>query len=212
MQGGELFGVLAREGRLPVPWAQFYAACVLSAIDALHSHGFIYRDLKPENVLIDSDGYCKLVDFGFAKEVHSNRTFTVCGTPEYMAPEILLGKGHNKGADFWAIGVLLYEMVTGRTPFAREDDDQLKLYHSIVNSKVTFPMEVMSEDGMAVTRQIVRALLNRSEVHRLGCGKRGAADVKEHSFFDGIEWDVLLVRRPPLRAARNGRTAVLTRL
>ena len=119
VQGGELFGILNRQRCLPAKSAAFYAACVLAALECLHMHSFLYRDVKPENVLMDAQGYAKLVDFGFAKRVpHSGRTYTLCGTPDYMAPELVMGRGYGRGADYWALGVLVYEMITGATPFS----------------------------------------------------------------------------------------------
>jgi serine/threonine protein kinase len=126
VQGGELFSVLTRNDKLKPPAAKFYGACVVAAIEALHLGGYLYRDLKPENILIDSTGYCKLVDFGFAKKA-DGRTYTLCGTPEYMAPELVLGKGYDRSADYWAIGILLYEMLVGRTPFADPSGECNKL-------------------------------------------------------------------------------------
>ena len=101
----------------------------------LHNKDIIYRDLKPENILIGRDGYLKLTDFGFAKKIE-NRTFTLCGTPEYLAPEILLNQGHGKPVDWWTLGILLYEMVAGIDPFS--DKDAMSIYHNILKCKLRF--------------------------------------------------------------------------
>lgn len=153
VQGGELFSLLANheDGRLPSRHARFYAGCVTSALEHMHSMDILYRDLKPENMLIDAEGYIKvnrccsgcrwvflllscgvscdlvqMVDMGFAKVVKTGRTYTLCGTPEYLAPEIVMGQGHHKGVDYWALGVLIFEMLCGYSPFADlERNDQV---------------------------------------------------------------------------------------
>ncbi|XP_078453922.1 cGMP-dependent protein kinase 1-like [Lampetra planeri] len=113
--GGELWDILQERGRFDEHTARFYMACVLEALAYLHSEGIVYRDLKPENVVLDHKGYAKLVDFGFSKRLLlGERTFTLCGTPEYMAPEVILGEGHDISADYWSLGVLIYELLTGR--------------------------------------------------------------------------------------------------
>ena len=118
--GGEFFTHLRKAGRFPNDTAKFYAAQVSLAFEYLHNCTIIYRDLKPENLLLDSDGHCKVTDFGFAKKVEY-RTWTLCGTPEYLAPEIILSKGHGKSVDWWATGILCYEMLAGYPPFYDED-------------------------------------------------------------------------------------------
>lgn len=125
VSGGELFTYLRSVGRLESPHASFYSACVASIFEYLHSKNIIYRDLKPENLLIAEDGYLKLTDFGFAKVVEQ-RTYTLCGTPEYLAPEILLNKGHGKPVDWWTLGILTYEMIAGIDPFT--DEDPMAIY------------------------------------------------------------------------------------
>ena len=138
--GGELFTRMRLLRRLDEPAACFYSACVVSAFDYMQSRNVLYRDLKPENVVIASNGYIKVVDFGFAKRVYS-RTFTVCGTPEYLAPELIMMKGHSKGVDWWALGVLLYEVVVGAVPFTFVDNrpqyglPPTELYKNILNPR-----------------------------------------------------------------------------
>lgn len=156
VQGGELFGRLQNSptpGRISPGEARFYAACVLDAFDYLHALHVVYRDLKPENLLIDAAGYLKLVDFGFAKFV-PDRTFTLCGTPEYLAPELVLGRGHDKGVDYWAIGVLLFEQVAGYSPFAdRERNDQMTICKNILRGVVDFPRHFSDRDVSGCCRR-----------------------------------------------------------
>jgi serine/threonine protein kinase len=134
-----LFTILRQMGMFPLTQARFYAAQITLVFDYLHNKNIIYRDLKPENVLINIDGYLKLTDFGFAKRV-DGKTFTICGTPEYLAPEIILNKGHSKPVDWWTLGVILYEMVVGIDPF--NDDDPMAVYQKIIKGIVKFPKNI----------------------------------------------------------------------
>lgn len=182
--GGELFAHLRRAGRFDVSTAQFYSCEIVLAIEFLHSNNVIYRDLKPENLLIDSQGHMKITDFGFAKKVES-RTWTLCGTPEYLAPEIIQSKGHGKAVDWWALGILLFEMLAGYPPFF--DDNPFGIYEKILNGKINYP----SHFDMA-SRDLVRRLLTGDRTKRLGNLKGGAEDIRRHKFFKGIDWDLAL--------------------
>ena len=150
----------------------------------LHSKDIVYRDLKPENIMIGNDGYLKLIDYGFAKVV-KKRTYTICGTPEYIAPEILLNKGHSKPVDWWTFGILIYEMHAGHAPFL--DDDPMNIYKKIINTKPKYP------DGFdSKLKSLVKHLLRRDLSKRFGNMVGGVADIKDHRFFETIDWNKLL--------------------
>lgn len=153
----------------------------------MHSKDIIYRDLKPENIMIANDGYLKLIDFGFAKKV-TRRTYTICGTPEYIAPEILLNKGHGKPVDWWTFGILIYEMHAGHAPFT--DDDPMNIYKKIINTKPRYP------DGFdSKLKSLVKHLLRRDLSKRFGNLHDGVNDIKTHRFFQSIDWNDLLNKK-----------------
>lgn len=167
---------------LPNDHAKFYAISIADTVNFIHSRGIIYRDLKPENVLIDIDGYPVIVDFGFAK-LCPEKTYTFVGTPNYVAPEIITNAGHNRCVDFWALGVTVYEMVTGTNPFFFEGMDYVSLYNSICHDKY-FPLpENQSEEFV----DFVDSLLKKDPVERLGMLHGGIKDILQHRWFDGIE-------------------------
>lgn len=139
VEGGELFTYLRNEGRFPHNTVRFYSAEIVTALEYLHQRNIVYRDLKPENLLLNRGGHLKLTDFGFAKKV-TDRTWTLCGTPEYLAPEVINSKGHNKAVDWWALGILVYEMYCGWPPFF--DEQPLKIYEKILNGKIDWPKHV----------------------------------------------------------------------
>lgn len=184
VQGGELFTYLRSIGKFPPSQACFYAAQVTLMFEYLHSHNVVYRDLKPENLLIDTEGYLKLTDFGFAKIV-DGRTYTLCGTPEYIAPEILTSKGHGKGADWWTLGVLMYEMLTGIDPF--NDEDPMVIYQNILKGSIKFPKKFDKD-----ARSLIKHLLESDLSKRYGNLKNASQDIKTHRFFDFINWKQLL--------------------
>lgn len=186
VSGGELFTYLRSIGRFPANQACFYAAQVTLIFEYLHSNNIIYRDLKPENVLIDPEGYLKLVDFGFAKIVEG-RTYTLCGTPEYLAPEILTNKGHGKGVDWWTLGVLLYEMIAGIDPF--NDEDPMIIYQNILRGDLKFTKK-FDKDAKSMVRHLLESDLSK----RYGNLKNGSQDIKNHRFFDIMNWKLLYQR------------------
>lgn len=127
--GGDLFDLLRDEQYFSNDVALFYASEIILTLEYLHDRNIIFRDLKPENILIAKDGHIKLTDFGFAKDVTRGRTFTVCGTPEYMAPEVINGQGHGKAADWWSLGIMIFEMLAGYSPFY--DENPFTIYKKI---------------------------------------------------------------------------------
>jgi len=185
--GGELFTILRAQTLFDEPTATFFAACVLSAFEHMHSFDIVYRDLKPENLLIDKQGFVKITDFGFAKHIGSAHTFTLCGTPDYLAPEIVAGKGHGKGVDWWTLGILIYEMLASYPPFYQEDP--MLTYSKILQSEPSMP-SYFSKNAVS----ILKKLLNKKASKRLGVVKGGAKLIKKQPWFESIDFDKLVAR------------------
>jgi len=178
-----LFFHLKKEGRFPEPRVRLYAAEIISAISHLHSLGVVYRDLKPENILLDSDGHITITDFGLSKKLEPNEgTHTFCGTPEYLAPEVLKGEGHGTAVDWWSLGTLLYEMLTGLPPFYSQNINIM--YQKILKGELRFPTYISPE-----SKSLLEGLLTREVDKRLGT--RGGDEVKAHPWFKGLDWDAL---------------------
>ncbi|KZF22983.1 Pkinase-domain-containing protein [Xylona heveae TC161] len=187
--GGEVFSYLRKARRFDEATAKFYAAEICLILEFLHSlEGIAYRDLKPENILIDADGHLKLVDFGFAKKCANIETYTLCGTPEYLAPEVIRNTGHSTAVDWWAFGILIYEFLVGQPPFW--DQNPMKIYEQICEGKVRFPSG-MSEDA----KDLISGLCSVDTSKRLGNIQGGAERVKSHPFFKDIDWDALYQRK-----------------
>jgi len=190
--GGELFSYLRSAGRFSPSTTLFYSAEIVSALEYLHSLSVAYRDLKPENLLLDRQGHIVITDFGFAKVI-TDRTWTLCGTPEYLAPEIIQSKGHNKAVDWWALGILIYEMLAGYPPFY--DDNPFGIYEKILSGKLEWPRHVEM-----TAKDLVKRLLVQDRTKRLGCMKAGAEDIKRHRWFKTIDWEEVYCRqlKPPI--------------
>jgi len=180
VHGGEMFTHLRRMGRFDESLARFYAAQVALALEYLHHCSLIYRDLKPENIMIQDSGYIRVTDFGFCKMVDS-RTWTLCGTPEYLAPEVILSKGYGKAVDWWSFGVLVYEMNAGYPPFYAQDP--MKIYEKIVAGKFKFAHHFGDE-----LRDILKNILQVDLTRRYGNLREGSMDIKKHRWFQSIDW------------------------
>jgi serine/threonine protein kinase len=184
--GGELFTHLRQVKSFAEKSAKFYAAQVLLAFQHIHKKKIAYRDLKPENLVLTTDGYCKIVDFGLAKVV-DGKTWTLCGTPDYLAPEIILNEGHDKAVDYWALGVLIFEMVAGEPPFYA--DDPMEVYEKILSATMQIPTKFSKN-----LSDIVRKLLKIYQSKRLGNGKGGCSAIVKHKWFYGFDWELLLTK------------------
>jgi len=178
--GGEFFTHLRKAQRFDDGQSCFYAAQITCIFEYCHSKDVVYRDLKPENILLASDGYLKLTDFGFAKKIE-HRTYTLCGTPEYIAPEVLLNKGHGKPVDWWTLGILVYEMIVGYPPFV--DEDPMGIYQKILAGKVYFP-KYFDKNAKALVKKLLTADLSK----RYGNLKDGPMDILKHAWFSSLNF------------------------
>jgi len=181
LQGGELFTHLRSKGKLPEQSARFYSASVVYAFATIHAKRIAYRDLKPENLVMDTNGYVKLVDFGLAKQLLSGKTWTLCGTPDYLAPEIILNEGHDLAVDYWALGVLIFEMVVGAPPFYAEDP--MEVYEKILSGNPAMPTFFTRN-----LSDLIKKLLRSQQGKRLGNTKGGTAAVIKHKWFSSFDW------------------------
>ncbi|XP_049864949.1 cAMP-dependent protein kinase catalytic subunit 1-like [Pectinophora gossypiella] len=191
--GGEMFTYIQKYGSFSDSLSKFYASQICLALEYLHHCEVIHRDLKPENILIDNKGYIKLVDYGFCKVV-KKKTWTLCGTPEYLAPEIILSKGYSFPVDWWAFGVLIYEMLAGTPPFFASDPN--KLYEKILSGHYKCPDGIDND-----CKNLIRSLLQVEPAKRLGTRKTGDYDIKSHAWFNDVPWQVILHQRaePPMK-------------
>ncbi|CAJ0942062.1 unnamed protein product, partial [Mesorhabditis belari] len=194
LSGGELFMHLEREGIFMEETAAFYLSEIIVALEHLHLQGIIYRDLKPENIMLDGKGHVKLTDFGLCKEAIEGdaKTHTFCGTIEYMAPEILMRCGHGKAVDWWSLGALTFDMLTGGPPFTAEN--RKKTIDKILKGRLTLPAYLTFD-----ARDFIKRLLKRHVETRLGAGPADAHEIKSHEFFKNINWESVFSRQlePP---------------
>ncbi|KAL4447725.1 hypothetical protein ABPG75_004944 [Micractinium tetrahymenae] len=194
INGGHLFFQLYRQGTFGEALARLYTAEIVLAIAHLHSLGFVHRDLKPENVLLDGEGHVRITDFGLAKgnmsDAEHERTNSFIGTMEYMAPEVITGRGHGKAVDWWSVGILLFEMLCGMPPFRAKGRAQLQKL--IAAAKLKLPSYLSSE-----AQSLLKGLLQKEAPKRLGFGPNGSKDVMGHAFFKGVNWKLLEARQVP---------------
>lgn len=196
MPGGELFFHLKKEQIFSEKKAKFYICEIVLALEHLHKNKIIYRDLKPENILLDERGHIKLTDFGLSKLIdnygnstnpsiinNKEQAFTICGTPEYLAPEVLLGNGYNKAVDWWSLGILLFEMLNGRSPFRTRNGRRLDI------NNYSKPIEFIYKDISEDAKSLILGLLAKDPSKRLGYGDNEAKEIRGHKFFKDINWD-----------------------
>lgn len=200
--GGELWTLLRDRYAFDDTTTRFYTGCSIEALIYLHGKGIVYRDLKPENVLIDNAGYAKLVDFGFAKKIGQGRkTWTFCGTPEYVSPEIILNRGHDFASDLWSLGIFMYELLTGSPPFSMPDP--MRTYNMILRGidAIDFSRKIKK-----TAQLVIKKLCRESPSERLGYGPNGIKDVQKHKWFEGFDWEGLRRRTllPPYIPAIKG--------
>jgi len=190
LRGGDLYTRLSLENSLKEEHVKFYLAELVLALEHLHTLGIVYRDLKPENILLDSEGHITITDFGLSKESTDGKTYSFCGTVEYMAPEVVARTGHTESADWWSLGVLMYEMLTGIIPFKGKDrKETMKL---ILNGEYRIPKFLSSN-----ATRLLKNLFIKNPHYRLGSGPSGANEIKRHPFFQTIDWDRLYARQIP---------------
>jgi len=183
VNGGELFFHLKKEGKFKEDRVKFYAAEITAALEHLHSFDIVYRDLKPENILLTNEGHICITDFGLSKEITKDGTQTFCGTPEYLAPEVLKGQGHGKPVDWWSLGTLVFEMLTGLPPFYSQNINIM--YQKILNGELRFPDYVAPD-----AQSFLKGLLIRDPLKRLGTAKDGA-ELRAHPWFEDIDFGKL---------------------
>ena len=192
LSGGELFQHLRKFRTFEEDKVRFYGAQIALALEYLHTKGIVYRDLKPENILMDEKGYLRLADFGMAKVLKDEeKAMSFCGTPEYLAPEVITLEGHDKNVDWWSFGILLFEMLCGLPPFYVENLD--KMYDMIKNSAVKFPKRIKLSDE---AKDVITKLLDKNPKKRLG-SQSGIKEIKEHPFFASLDFNLIEQKKLP---------------
>ena len=183
IQGGDLFFHIHSNPKFSNEKAKFYIIELVLAIEFLHKNNMLYRDLKPENILIGVDGHIKITDFGLTKILSNlDKTYTICGTVQYLAPEILSGEGYNKSVDWWSLGCIMYQMLVGRFPFKFQKNGKINL--SVYQKPIRYPGYIDEN-----AKDLISKLLENDPNKRLGNGENGEKDIKNHPYFDGVNWD-----------------------
>ena len=188
IQCGELFDLLKDRYIITEPETCFFSSQIFSVLQHLHANKIIYRDLKPENIMLDSRGFIKVIDFGLGKVLEDDRTYTFCGTPQYMAPESCQGKGYGFAVDWWSFGIIIYEMIVGTTPF--DDDDPMTVFKRILSTKPFYPKTMSSS-----AKNLIKGLLKKKTKERLGVTFGGATKIRDHAFFKGINFRDVLTKK-----------------
>lgn len=194
LSGGDLFTAIRDIGTLNEDHILFYSASIILGIEYIHSRGIVYRDLKPENIMLTGDGFVKIVDFGCC--TRKNRSYTFTGTPEYLAPEVILGKGYDKAVDWWGLGVIMYEMICGPLPFGESCADPLAVMREVLEKELVFPVQVRGDPS----EDLLKCLLERMPEQRLGGSTSSwQSEVRQHAFFEDLQWDAILEQttQPP---------------
>ena len=187
VQGGDIFRLLRRDNLFPNDVALFYLTEIVLALEYLHKLKIAYRNLNSENLLVAADGHLKITNFGFAKRIE-DKTFTICGTNEYLAPEIIMNVGHNLGVDWWAFGILMFEMLAGFTPFY--DQNPYEVYRKITAGHFEYPPQISIN-----ARRLISGLLEHDLSIRLGCMRNGANDVRNHIWFRRVNWNMVAQKK-----------------
>ena len=181
--GGKFRRLLNEKKKLSLEQSKFYTANILAILEYCHKNNIVYRDLKPDNLLIKENGYLSILDISFAKKLRhfKDLTYTLCGTPNYLAPEIILNKGYNFSVDFWSLGVMLYEMLVGKDPYNHHDP--MIIYQNILKNRINFP-KVIDRDA----KSLINHLLVQDPNKRFGCLKSGISDIKNHRLYNDFRW------------------------
>ena len=184
--GGRLRNLLNQNKKLPLEMTKFYVANILLILEELHKNKIIYRDLKIDSLLIKDNGYLTVMDISYSKELkkNSDKTFTLCGTPNYLAPEIILNNGYSFSVDFWSLGIIFFEMLMGKDPF--NNKDPIIIYQNILTNNKKFP-KIIDRDA----KTLINHLLVADPKKRYGCLKNGVSDIKNHRFYNDFQWDRL---------------------
>ena len=184
--GGRLRNLLNQNKKLPLEMTKFYVANILLILEELHKNKIIYRDLKIDSLLIKDNGYLTVMDISYSKELkkNSDKTFTLCGTPNYLAPEIILDNGYSFSVDFWSLGIIFFEMLMGKDPF--NNKDPIIIYQNILTNNKKFP-KIIDRDA----KTLINHLLVADPQKRYGCLKNGVSDIKNHRLYNDFEWDKL---------------------